>query len=234
MAKMRRNKRKNNNNETPQNSMPSGRWSFGNIINWSPYYNWEVYQKLCNGNFTPFVGAGLSADIGVGDWNQLLSSLANKVFSTQNRVTKVNVDAPVSQLEKDDCILIDKFYSALLKIDEKDELERDSIKSHVEERIRVLQQFIRESNAAKRPADVQIKFFQQLLNDQRLYSSYEIGELLKCLCGKDEKLYDFLRMVVFEKKKSDHWNIGKEHAVYWLARILKSVHKKGDKFETEE
>ena len=195
---MRRNE--NENSETPQNDMSSDRRSFGDIINWDSCNNWKVYQKLCSGNFIPFVGAGLSADIGVGGWNQLLSSLANKVFSTQNRVTKVNVDAAVSQLERDDRILIDNFYSKLLDIDEWDESERDNIKSHIEERIRVIQQFIRKSNAAKRPVDVQIKFFQQLLNDQRLYSSYEIGELLKCLCGKAEKLYDFLRVVVFEKR----------------------------------
>lgn len=43
--------------------------------------NWKVYNKLLEKNFfVPVVGAGLSAGIGIGDWNKLLITLAKKVL----------------------------------------------------------------------------------------------------------------------------------------------------------
>lgn len=42
--------------------------------------NWEVYQKLLEECFIPFIGAGLSAGIGVGGWDTLIESIGDRVF----------------------------------------------------------------------------------------------------------------------------------------------------------
>lgn len=43
--------------------------------------NWSAYQRLLRERyFVPFVGAGLSAGIGTGSWNDLLTALAERVI----------------------------------------------------------------------------------------------------------------------------------------------------------
>ena len=42
--------------------------------------NRRVFNKIKDDNFVPFIGAGLSAGIGVGSWNELMFAVINTFF----------------------------------------------------------------------------------------------------------------------------------------------------------
>lgn len=190
--------------------------------------NWSTYKRLLReGYFVPFVGAGLSAGIGTGSWNDLLTALAERVIylgvpetSEENRRKR--------KLDLRSRLLIAFYLKRLKRYDRLDEKDRQRTTDHIWERIKTINAFVKKSKKKniKKRASLQYSFFEALLNKQTHFASYEAAELLRAV---DDHLNRYLYDVIMEKRPEQDWNIEKEHAVYWLTEILKVLAAHPDK-----
>lgn len=201
--------------------------------------NWKVYDTLLKKNFfVPVVGAGLSAGIGVGDWNRLIIALAKKVFAFWDKKTIEEIEKKLSETEgnldkivqemdvllqecNEKCrTLIQESLDGLKKIDEKDRRRPEQKAAHVQDRITLINAFFQEGKREGDFVKVGYAFFYKLLNREAYFSTYEAAELLKVVNKDDQYLMSHLYEVINQNKQSEKWEIEEDKAVYWLAEIL--------------
>lgn len=183
--------------------------------------NWDIYQKLLELEyFIPFVGAGLSIDMGLGGWNDLLISLAKYVFDDQTLTAMTDIELEQHLDDADKC-LIWKTIGDLQNCDERDNNNPQEALENIKNRIQYINDFVEESREkSTKSSAMQYFIFKKLLFRESFFSSYEAAELLKNLNRDDEDFYGLLYNIVYKNKTDNGWSIGPDKAVWWLAKIL--------------
>lgn len=184
----------------------------------TPTSNWDTYERLRDMKyFVPFVGAGLSAGIGSGSWNDLLRVLAERVIylglpesSDENRRKR--------ELDLRSRLLIAFYLKRLKRYDRLDEKDGKKTTVHIQKRIKTIEAFVRKSEQKEKKCSLQYSFFEALLTKQTRFASYEAAEMLWVV---DNRLHQYLYDAVMKKRAGQDWKIGEEHAAYWLVEILK-------------
>lgn len=194
--------------------------------------NWEVYKELLEKeNFVPVVGAGLSIDMGIVGWNELITSLAQHVFNFGKTVDKTDKELE-KELDFESKSLIKTSLDKLKELDNKDTKKPSQKAGHVKERIKVINEFVIDSKErGEKVVDLRYVFFKKLLTRGTFFSSYEAAELLQVVNQDDRHLMKCLYRIINRNKQEEGWKIGKDKAVYWLAEVLKKLReskKEGD------
>ena len=188
--------------------------------------NWEVYKELLERHdFVPVVGAGLSIDMGVVGWNELIVSLAEYVFDYGKTPDKTD-DEMEQQLTEDCKFLIRNNLEKLEELDKKDTDKPLQKAKHVKERRDLINSFISESKkSGEKVVDLRYIFFKKLLNRGTFFSSYEAAELLQIANNDERHLMKCLHRIINKNRQEEGWKIEKDKAVYWLAEVLKILRK---------
>lgn len=184
--------------------------------------NWEIYQKLLSTRYIPFIGAGLSVGIGVGDWNTMLYSLQKSIFRDKYGIDSLTdtLESEKNKLNDDEKAIVEEYLKKLEKIDEEDRRD-NNIKEHIAERIKIIKQFKDVcTDRSENLVLVYYVFFVRLVESTRAYSSYEAGELLELIANSDERMRRCLTAVINEKRPETGWKAGQDKAIYWLPKIM--------------
>lgn len=190
---------------------------FEEIINYH-FNNINVYTQLREKDFIPFVGAGLSAGIGVGDWNMLLVSLGNNVYET---IIGDQIDVSSIELSYDKKKKFDVFYEEFEKIAQNAEIEDEYKRITME--LEMLNRAINESFDDSK--ELVFYLFKRLLNSKHKYASYEAAEVLKIFAG--EIIYQELEKIVnLGKLGGRFWKVSDDKAVYWLCYVIRYMNWK--------
>lgn len=201
--------------------------------------NWKVYNKLLEKNFfVPVVGAGLSAGIGIGDWNKLLITLAKKVFMFWDKKTideieeklggtEGNLDKRVQEMDVllQQCgergrNLVQDSLDGLKEIDKKDRSEDGKKEAYIQERIDLIRKFYQEGKREPDFVKIGYSLFYKLLNRKAYFSTYEAAEVLNVVSTNRQDLRRYLYEVINPNGQKRKLLIGEDKAVYWLADIL--------------
>lgn len=184
--------------------------------------NWEVYKELLEkDNFVPVVGAGLSMDMGVVGWNELIISLAEYVFDYGKTADKTD-DELEEELDFESKSLIKNSLDKLKELDKKDIEKPQQKAKHIKERIDFIKKFVLDSKkSGEKEVDLRYIFFKKLLNRGTFFSTYEAAELLQIVNDDDRHLMKCLYRIINNNKQEEGWKIEKDKAVYWLAEVLR-------------
>lgn len=188
---------------------------FGEIMDFHEK-NWDAYQKLLQNPYVIFVGAGLSAGIGNGNWTQLLYDVANKIFRKKlddNSFSILEIVNEKNEITSEDKKKADEYIKKLKALDDS---SMDG--QNMEKRIKLLRKIAEE----KRYGSIVEMLFCLIKNeDWRDYAYYEAGELLKLYGGKTIYYQSVEEAVDEQKPETGKWLITPEHAVYWLPEIVR-------------
>ena len=187
------------------------------IINYH-YKNVDVYMQLKEIDFIPFVGAGLSAGIGIGSWHELLVSLAEKVYEKRIGIS-CNLDE-ITLNEKEQQIFND-FYTRFEEIVQNKQIENEYEK--ISQELDALKKAIPKGfNYSK---ELIFSLFKKLLESKHLYASYEAAEVLK-LFAEQDTYFGLKKIINKGKTDEDSWNVSDDKAVYWLCKIIQYMKRK--------
>lgn len=193
--------------------------------------NWETYQQLLKGNFIPVIGAGLSAGLTIGNWDDLLRTLAEKVFGFHDYgEIPDNIEDALDEREK---TLITDYMAKLEELDKQDMDSPGQIADHVKERIAYIKEFVDNTNNDKKIAYIGYAFFIRLLNRKKRFSSYEAAELLERIEGSKDNLTESLHRIINLHKTDNLSEPETRYPIFWLVKIigiLKNSEKKVDCF----
>lgn len=183
--------------------------------------NRTVYEKLKNTDFVPFIGAGLSAGIGVGSWDKLICTVANEFFG---RKYSENLDLQkiVIDLIAEDEKIVNKCFLELGNLDKKEKVDSKQIQDCVKQRIDIIQRFLNElEEGGNKQADMQYKLVQKLMSSKRNYAAYEIAELLDQIDDRGGEIYKILKEEINrDRPQQGKWQIDVNKAVYWIPIII--------------
>lgn len=183
--------------------------------------NRTVYEKLKNTDFVPFIGAGLSAGIGVGSWDKLICTVANEFFG---RKYSENLDLQkiVIDLIAEDEKIVNKCFLELGNLDKKEKVDSKQIQDCVKQRIDIIQRFLNElEEGGNKQADMQYKLVQKLMSSKRNYAAYEIAELLDQIDDRGGEIYKILKEEINRNRpQQGKWQIDVNKAVYWIPIII--------------
>lgn len=183
--------------------------------------NWIVYEKLKNTDFVPFIGAGLSAGIGVGSWDELIYTVANE-FLGRKYSENLDLREIVIDLMAEDEKIVNKCFSELGYLDKREKVDSKQIQDCVKQRIAIIHKFLNElEEGGSKQADMQYKLIQKLMSSKRNYAAYEIAELLDQIDNRGGELYKILREEINRNRpQQGKWQIDANKAIYWIPIII--------------
>lgn len=186
--------------------------------------NWTVYEKLKNADFVPFIGAGLSAGIGVGSWDELIYTVANEFlgrkYSEDLDLQKIDIDL-IAEDEK----IVNKCFLELSNLDKKEKIDSKQIQDCVKQRIDIIKIFLKEmEEGGRKQADMQYKLVQKLMSSKRNYAAYETAELLNQIDDRGGEIYRILKKEINRNRpQQGKWQIDVNKAVYWIPIIVAPI-----------
>ena len=189
---------------------------FEEILKYHPQ-NLIIYEQLVSNQFIPFVGAGLSAGIGIGSWKDLFITIAKEICSNRiGRTGKINWDTG-ELLSESDIGKVNSYCDKIREIENRigPETELDRIGMICE----CLVECVQKNNETSFSYQIIFSLFVKILNSDCKYSAYSAGEILKL---EEDTVYDILKKQVCKaRRKARHWKVSKDKAVYWLCYIIK-------------
>lgn len=183
--------------------------------------NWTVYEKLKNTDFVPFIGAGLSAGIGVGSWDELIYTVANEFFGKKYSEKLDLQQIPIDLIVEDEKI-VNKCFSELSSLDKQEKVDSKQIQDCVKQRINIIQNFLNElKECGNKQADMQYKLVQKLMDSKRNYAAYETAEFLDQIDDRRGEIYNILKEEINRNRpQQGKWQIDVNKAVYWIPIII--------------
>ena len=183
--------------------------------------NRRVFNKIKDDNFVPFIGAGLSAGIGVGSWNELMFAVINTFFEEILEEELDIKNMTISLGAKDEGI-VESCFATLEKLEE-EEKRQPKDRNYVENRIEIIEKFISDMylNGDKK-VDIQYKLIQKLMESKQNYAAYTVAELLDQIDERRGKVYEILQKKINKNKpREGKWIVEDDKSVYWIANIIK-------------
>ncbi len=191
---------------------------FEEILKYHPQ-NLNIYERLVRERFIPFVGAGLSAGIGIGSWKELFIIIAKEICFNHTGTTE-DIDWETGLLSSEsDMEKVNDICNKIREIENSDKLETELEK--IKKICECLDECVRKNSETSFSFSIIFSLFVKVLNSDGKYSAYSAGEILKL---EDETVYDILKTQVCKnQKKTGHWEVSKDRAVYWLCYIIKNL-----------
>lgn len=189
---------------------------FEEILKYHPR-NLEIYEQLVEKKFIPFVGAGLSAGIGIGSWKELFILIAQKIcFEHIGKTEDIDWETGLLSSEPD-MKRVNDLYDKIREIENSNEPETEL--DRIEMICKCLNECVLKNSDSQFSPSIIFSLFVKILNSDCKYSAYSAGEILKL---EDDTVYDILKTQVCKnQKKTGHWEVSKDRAVYWLCYIIK-------------
>lgn len=207
---------------TPSGRSVSNRPKFETTLAYMPD-NYKLYRTLLEKDFVPFIGAGLSAGIGVGSWNDLIYTLANRLFKEKYYNELFDIRNEKILLCGQDQELLNDCLCKLDTLDKEEAQDPVNAYGYIQQRIRTLKAFFESSiRYGQNQVDLQIKLFQSLMNGNQKYSAYEATELLDILDHRRDLIYQLLEEEINRNRfPNGSWQVSADKAAYWLPRIIR-------------